>query len=225
MKPILPMCRQQLSAKDFEFVAAHLAPARRAGMDRLLTDPAARDAALEDERLLRALLEDPDTLPVSPQLYFYVLTRRALPRFDREIADYVATVLVAFIEMRKLRTLPNHPESVVDYVTDMLAALAAATADDEFLIRAHVGNYSLFMSGIFPEHLRHRATVRAAPGLSFYEDLGSRNYRLASGHRLALQHALSGVYRTISDNFTEVRFALNRMAERLLCLDGIGNTN
>jgi hypothetical protein len=227
MKPILPSCRERLSAEDFAFIAASLArdPRNAVGLAKLLTDPRARDAALETDRLFRALLEDPRTLPVSPQLYFYVLTRRALPRLERETADYIATVLVVFMEMRKLRTLPTHPESVVDYVSDMLAALAAASAAEEFHIRAHVGNYSMFMAGIFPAHLQHRASVRGAPGLSFYDELGSRSYRLASDHELAQQHALSPVYRAIADRFKEVRFSLNQMADRLLCIEPAVNPN
>lgn len=227
MKPIVPGCREQLSADDFEFVVSSLGRDERTwvALRDMLTDPNVRDEALDSDRVFHALLEDPHAVTVSPRLYFYVLVRRVLRSFDRDVADYVATVLVTFLEMRRLRTLPDHPENVVEYVSDMLAALARASAEDEFHIRAHVGNYTMFMSGIFPCHLAHRARYRGAPGLSFYHELGSRSYRLAAGHRLAEQHELAGVYQVISDGFGEVRFGLNQMSDRLLCLESARHWN
>lgn len=227
MKPIVPGCREQLSADDFEFVVSSLGRDENAwaSLRDLLTEPRVRDEALDSDRVFHALLEDPHAVTVSPRLYFYVLVRRVLRKFDRGVADYIATVLVTFLEMRRLRTLPDHPENVVDYVSDMLAALAKASAEDEFHIRAHVGNYTLFMSGIFPCHLEHRALYRGAPRLSFYQDLGSRSYRLAAHHRLAEEHELAGVYRVISEEFGEVRFGLNQMSDRLLCIESARHLN
>lgn len=73
-------CREQLRADDFEFVAASLAgrPDRTASVAELLTDPAARDEALDSEAVFLALVDHPAPLPVSPHLYFYVLTRHNL---------------------------------------------------------------------------------------------------------------------------------------------------
>ena len=223
MTSITANCRDQLTAEDFRAIGVTLAkdPQKMASLTALLTDPAARDAALESEQLFRALLESPECMAVSPRLYFYVLTRRLLSEFDREIADYIASLLTAFLDVRRLRSLPHLPGQYSDYVADMLAALTTASSEIEFYVRVHVGNYSLFMSGIFPEHLRHRASVRGAPDISFYEEVGSTNYRLASGHRLAHRHALADVYRTIADRFSEVRRDLNRLSDELLCLEPV----
>ncbi len=214
-------CREQLTAEDFRFLATVLSPASgdSSSLTRLLVDPAARDAALESDRVLQVVLESTEPLPVSAPFYFCVLTRHLLKEFDREITDYIAGMLAAFLDIRRLRTVPNRPELQADYVVDMLTALGSASADDEFHIRVHVGNYSLFVSGIFPGHLRHRATVHGAPDISYYEKVGSTNYRVASDHRLARRHALTDVYRTIADRFSEVRCDLNRLSDRLLCIE------
>ena len=89
------------------------------------------------------------------------------------------------------------------------------------MIRVQVGNYSLFMSGIFPQHIAHRSTHHAAPPISFYEEVGSQNYRRASDHRLARRGGLAQTYRTIAERFSEVRVGLNQMSDRLLCLEGM----
>jgi hypothetical protein len=221
MTTIKADCRERLTAEDLQFVANSVSNqvCGSPGLLELLQDSTARDAALESDRLLQALLDAPEPLRVSPQLYFYVLVRRTLGKFDRFIADYIASVLAAFLQSRRWRTLPGHPECAADFVSDMLALLSAASSEHEFLIRAHVGNYSLFMTGIFPEHLRHRTALRGAPGLSFYEEVGSTNYRLAADHQIARRHELTDVYRTIADRFTEVRHGLNRLSDRLICID------
>lgn len=226
MTPIAPNCRKRLTAEDFRAVAAALArtPEKVSSLVELLTDPCARDAALESERLLHRLLESPEALTVSPQLYFYVLTRHLLPEFDREIVDYIASLLTAFLDARRLRSLPHQPDRCADSISDMLTALTAASSETEFHIRVHVGDYALFLSGVFPEHLRHRATVRGAPDVSFYEEIGSLNYRLASNHRLARRHALADVYRTIADKFAEVRRDLNRLSSELLWFESSGSS-
>jgi len=221
--PITANCRDQLATDDFRAVAAALARnvANVASVVELLTDPSARDAALESEQLFHTLLESPEALTVSPRLYFYVFVRRLLPEFDREIVDYVASLLTAFLDVRRLRSLPHQPDRCADSVADMLAALTAATSEAAFHIRVHVGDYALFLSGIFPEYLHHRATIHGGPDISFYEEIGSTNYRLASGHRLARRHALADVYRTIADQFSEVRRDLNRLSDELLCLEPV----
>ncbi len=218
MNAIQANCRQQLSAQDFAFLAATLAdqPDHTPQLTDLLTDETARDAALESGRVLTALLESPAPMPVSPQLYFYVLTRNSLPRFERLVADYVANVLAAFLDVKRLRDVPGQPDRQADYLTDLLALVTAVSSDNAFLLRAQVGNVSLFLSGIFPEHIQARARRRGAPGLPFYEDVGRTNYRLAADHRRAQSTGLDEVFRTVSDHFTDVRHGLNEMTDRFL---------
>jgi hypothetical protein len=221
MTTIRANCREQLGFEDMKFLTSSLASRSEhaEGLAELLTDPVARDAALESRQLLSAILELPRPLQISPQLYFYVLVRHSLGSFDRCVADYIAGVLSNFVQSRKLRALPTHPEANADYVTDMLAALSVASSDGAFMIRVHVGDYSLFVSGIFPEHVQHRTAFRGAPNLSFYEDVGRTNYRLAAEHRLARRHALTDIYRTMADRFSEVRHGLNSLTDRLLCIE------
>ena len=100
----------------------------------------------------------------------------------------------------------------------MLVALQHASPTQTFLIRAHVGNYSLFITGIFRESVESRAQ-RGAPDLSFYEDMGRTNYRAAASHQVARSAALSQVFEQLADGFREVRSALNHLSDSLLHLD------
>jgi hypothetical protein len=104
------------------------------------------------------------------------------------------------------------------YISDMLIALTKASSEQAFLLRAHVGNYSLFISGIFHENTQHRS-LRGGPDLKFYEQIGRTNYGLVASHATARRCELSDVFEGLAERFREVRLALNQLSEQLLNLD------
>src|SRR5205823_5872126 len=116
-------------------------------------------------------LSNPAQLRISSQFYFYVLARHVLQQAgigDRKLSDYIGSLLETFSRTNLLRSPHSCSESVHQYISDMLIALQRVTAEQAFLLRAHVGNYSLFVSGIFHENAQHRSR-RGAPDLEFYE--------------------------------------------------------
>jgi hypothetical protein len=223
LKMIQPNCRVQFAAEDIEFILAVLGP--RLGtaecLVQLLADEASRDLILDDEVLFRALLERRGCLRVSTHFYFYVLVRQVLLRSglkDRSVADYVAEVLAEFARAERAQCLLPGQTQPLDYFFEMLAALQ--TADDrlQFQIRAHIGNYSLFLSGVFPERIRFRAEQKGFPSLKYFESLGRTHYRVAGDHRLAQRFELSHIFHTLSDRFEKTRLALNDLSERIFSL-------
>ena len=104
------------------------------------------------------------------------------------------------------------------YISDMLIALSRATPEQAFLIRSHVGNYALFISGIFHENTQCRSR-RGGPDVKFYEDVGRANYQLVASHATARRCELDDVYEELADKFRAVRLALNQLSDQLLNLD------
>lgn len=215
--------RVRLTAADIDFIVSHLSrqPGSADHLTRLLADEEARDLILDDERLLQAVLEHRGCLPISGHFYFYILVRHTFRRSglkDRALADYVASVLAEFSAIHRLSCqVRGRPESMT-YFVDMLAALQNVDDTTSFFIRAHIGNHSLFLSGVFPDRLRHRAETRGAPGLSYYEGLGRANFKVAGDHRLARQYNLDGIFGALADRFQETRRALNDLRDRLITL-------
>jgi hypothetical protein len=216
-------CRERFTATDFDFVVKTLAASERDSVSlvELLTDEDARDSILDHPRLFETILEEGAPLNISPQLYFYILIRHVLKETglnDRGVSDYVASLLERFSKTAGMKSPADGRTTPIQYVSDMLVALQKATPAQTFLIRAHVGNYALFIAGIFQSAVQSRAE-RGAPDLSFYEELGSVNFRVAAGHRVARDAALSEIYECLADRFRETRLALNRLSETLLHLD------
>ena len=100
----------------------------------------------------------------------------------------------------------------------MLSTLEGADERTRFLLRVHIGNHSLFLSGAFAPTIRSRAEERGFPDLKYYERLGRTHYRVASDHQLAQRYEVADILSTLSERFVTTRRALNDIAERCFFL-------
>ena len=222
-------CRARFTAADFQFIVRTLArsPNEQVSLVDLLSDEETRDAILDQPRLVEAILSQGGQLAISSAFYFYVLARHVLQRAqirDRKLCDYVASLLETFSRANGLSAPHASDEQGRQYISDMLIALSRATAAEAFLLRAHVGNYSLFLSGIFHENTQRRSR-RGAPDLDFYEKIGRTNYQLVASHSTARRCELNDVFEELADRFHEVRLALNHLSDELINLDDDGSAS
>ncbi len=220
-------CRAQFTADDFSFVVRSLARSQRDAVSlvSLLSDEAERDAILDHELVYRSLIDEGGCLRVSAAFYFYVLTRRVLRQVgveERALSDYVAAVLLAFSHTSQLRAHNTEPATArsFTYVSDLLTQLAACPPEQAFVLRTHLANYSLFLSGMFAERITSHAERRGAPGLSFYESVGQSAYLHVAQHPQARRTDLHTVFEQLGNGFHGVRVALNRLTDSLLHLHG-----
>ena len=218
---ILANTRHHLTRDDAELVSRLIARDSGAALcdvERQLADRGIDDV-LDDPRLPVALLRTRQGGCASLPLFAYVLVRHALRRLgeeDRMLADYVASVFVHF----GVRDRAHRVGESDDQVYDTLAALAADLDDPDgrrsFLVRTHLGNYALWLSGIYPEYIAHRRWRRGGPDLDYYEEMGRRGFRLAADHRLAGDHGLATLYATAAERFGLLRAALNDVSDALV---------
>src|SRR5262245_21533486 len=125
MKLIQPNCRIQFAAEDIDFVVSVLGGklGNTECLIQLLADEDSRDLILDDENLLRALLDRGGCLRVSSRFYFYVLVRQAFRQagiLDRKVADYVAELLSQFARSERARCTVPGQETPLDYLFEML---------------------------------------------------------------------------------------------------------
>jgi hypothetical protein len=220
---ITPNCRERLTASDFEFIARVLARSRRdsSSLTELLTDAETRDSILDSDRLFQAILEDGAPLHISPQCYFYVLLRHVLKEHglaSRDTCDYLASLLETFSRTERMKAPGGAGEGPQQYVSDLLLALQKAAPAQTFLLRAHIGNYALFITGVFHDRVESRSR-RGGPDVDFYQSVGAANYDAAADHPVARQRSLTRIYGELSERFHDIRVALNETADRHLHLD------
>jgi hypothetical protein len=101
------------------------------------------------------------------------------------------------------------------YLVDILMDLEASNGARRFKVMVHLGNYALWLAGLFPDYIAARHLRKGGPDLSYYDALGSRGFGLASDHVLADEFGLNGVFRSAAERFPSVRTALNTVSERV----------
>lgn len=215
---ILPTIRSSFDRADARFIIWLLTrgsePAREREETRLRED--GLDSILDDPRTLNAVLAGSEFSSARPELVFYVLIRHALLEdgiTDRGVADYLAALLCTFGRGGRAWRIEDD-STEYRYLVDIAAAADQSSGRRAFLLRAHLGEFALWLSGVFPDHIVARVHRRAAPPLSYYEELGSTGYRLAARYTEAEQHGIAELYRNCADFFPALRVALNRVSDR-----------
>jgi len=188
---------------------------------RLRLDEGGIDALLDDPRTLNALLTEPD-VPLRPDVIFYVLVRQALLEggiHSRSVADYATSVVVHFGQGGRAYRISDDAVEEFRYLADLVIHMETAGERRTLLLSAHMGNYSLWMAGLFPQHVAHRTQRRGAPPISYYDEMGATGFRIASGMAGANDLGLDEIFADVADHFRGVRVALNRVSDRHLWRD------
>jgi hypothetical protein len=176
------------------------------------------DAILDDPRLPGALLRHPRGATASFNLFAYVMIRQALRQAgesDRGLADYVSAIVIHFGFRDRANRIASSDDEVYGALVQLCKDLDDPDARRRFLVQTHLGNYSLWLSGIFPDYIEQRRWRRGGPDLEYYEEMGRRGFQLAADHRLAEEHGLADLYATAADRFGVLRTALNSVSDAL----------
>jgi hypothetical protein len=214
---ILANLRQRLTPSDWDLV--HTVLAR--GDDRRRNDLKHRairegpDALLDDDALPELLRRAPGQGAPSAPLFIYVTVRHALRRTgvdDVRLADYVGALVLEFGLRGRAWRISTHDDAEFHYLADILAAAESTPGRRGFLLGAHLGNFSLWLAGIFPDYITERRVRRGGPDLAYYEALGAHGFRLASDDELAARLDLTDILESAAERFSELRVALNRLS-------------
>src|SRR6266571_4696712 len=144
LRMILANVRGRLRAQDFHLVALALArgdAGRRARYERLLLEEGP-DRLLDEPGLLVALRH----------------TLRAAGVDDCALAEYLAALLLEFGDHDRHTRIRRTDDERYHYLVDVVAELTGLddTGERGFLLRVHLGNYSLWLAGLFPDYIAAR---------------------------------------------------------------------
>lgn len=192
-----------------------LREAARARLDR-----EGLDSLLDDPRILNAILTARD-VPVGPSVVFYILVRQALLESnvpDRGIADFLATLVLSFGCGTRAWRISEESEEEFHYLVDLVGRMGETAADsrETFLLRSHMGNYALWLTGLFPDFVESRVRRRGAPPMGYYQAMGSSGYRAAAGTVQARDLGVEALFHSVAREFPRMRVALNRLSDRHL---------
>jgi hypothetical protein len=127
---------------------------------------------------------------------------------DATIAGYVADVLTDFAKTENLYRVSSRAGKRMDGVVEILSERSAPPTDETQLlkersIRKYLGDYALFMSGIFRSHVEGKGF------LDYYIEEGSRSYWTVSELDLSLYRTGFIVFQELSKKFEYYSGALD----------------
>ena len=127
---------------------------------------------------------------------------------DAMVANYVADVLTEFARTDNLYRIRGQRGRKVDSVVEMLAERADEPADQDAILtersrRKYVGDYALFMSGIFRNYITRQGC------LSYYIEEGSRSYWTVSELDVSLYRTGFILFQELSKKFEYYSGALD----------------
>lgn len=216
-----PSARHRFSGADLDFLASTLAHGeQRTHLEKLWGDPSALRELLDLKEVLRALLDSPSAIQVSPRFYFYVLIRHAFLQSDlrdADLADYVAGML-------SKRISPSPGDQLQDiargftHASDFIAIISNAKGKMRFHLQMAAGNQFLVLTGLYPEFIKSRSVKFGAPDLEFYESFAQQAYREAADNRQAPRNISRNLLGALSEAMPAARRSLNRVAEEFVFL-------
>jgi uncharacterized protein YbcV (DUF1398 family) len=159
-------------------------------------------------------MPDDDTITDrSLQNYFLQVVRQTFWQvglYDATVAEYIAKVLAEFALADNLYKIRDRGGRKIDSVVELLAQAPVVPADEADILRQrtlrkYVGDYALFMSGVFRTHIDGKGS------LGYYFQEGSRSYWTVSELDLALYRTGYYLYQELSTKFEYYSGALDFM--------------
>jgi hypothetical protein len=147
-----------------------------------------------------------------PRFFEHVIrqTFRDLSLGDEPVGRYLTEILTRFARTEALHAVHQATARRLATVTDSLLAIERVwdldapgfDPGEELTVRRHIGDYTLFMLGIFREHVERLAVS------GYYEREGRRAYRFLAETDRARGRQDAGLFRRLGERFEEWAGAL-----------------
>ena len=140
---------------------------------------------------------------------------RTLGLRDPQLSEYVANMLAEFTEVEHLHCIRNASGRPLDDVGEMLLEAdpvfgEAPSFDRERAVRKHIGDYTLFSTGMFPEAInRFRLRRRRLENFVDFIRAGKESYYIVSTFDYFEYAKVAPLFAKLSARFEECVFGLN----------------
>jgi len=132
---------------------------------------------------------------------------------EPEINGYVSNLLVEFTHRDAIYRIRDARGRALEEVAEMLVEgdvqLEATSFERERAVHKHIGDFTLFWTGVYPEMLRYARAATRKDHLVDYVEQGRKSYGLASTFTHPPHEQEAPVLRRLSDDFELCMFGLN----------------
>src|ERR1039458_671681 len=140
---------------------------------------------------------------------------------DPDVTAYVARLLCEFSESDKLYMVRDEMGRPIEELTEMMQAAdpvlgTAPSFDAERAVRKHIGDYALFVAGMYPEAMGSRRRLRRhQPSLGELIRAGKESYYIVSQFNLFEYEQEAPLFARLSDRFERCILGLTLVREEL----------
>ena len=140
---------------------------------------------------------------------------------DPDVTAYVARLLCEFSEADKLYKVRDEVGRPIEELTEMMEASdpvhgSASSFDAERALRKHIGDYALFVAGMYPEAMgSSRRLRRHQPSLGELILAGKESYYIVSQFNLFEYEKEAALFGRLSDRFERCILGLTLVREEL----------
>ena len=152
--------------------------------------------------------------------------RRGAQLDDAEVADYVSAMLLDFVHAENLYRIRNARGQQLKDVADMLVEsnplLEAPSFDRERAVRKHVGDFTLFFTGLFPESVGALPRLRPLSVDTFvdYVKAGKESYHVVSKFDMFEYRQEAPLFGRLAYHFEQCVHGLNLVKRDLEQMQG-----
>jgi hypothetical protein len=132
---------------------------------------------------------------------------------DPRLVDYLAELLARFIHVDALYRLRNARGRRLEEVADMIleAQTLPPTGRTRREVHRHIGDFTLFWTGVYPEALERLQSALRKDHFIDYCEQGKRAYYIASTFAEAPYQNEAPVLRRLSEEFELCAYGLNQV--------------
>jgi len=165
----------------------------------------------------------PETNPLR-SFFFDLVSHHFASSFelrDMEVSAYISDILTDFCDSEHLHRIRNASGRALDDVGEMLLESdpvygPAPSFDRERQVRKHIGDYTLFFTGMFPESInRYRLRRNRLENMVDFIKAGKESYYIVSKFDCFEYQKVAPLFRKLSDKFEECVVGLNMVKNEL----------
>jgi hypothetical protein len=140
---------------------------------------------------------------------------------DPQVVAYVAHLLTEFCDAEQLFKVRNSAGRPLDDIGEMMLESdpvfgPAPCFDRERQVRKHIGDYTLFFAGMFPEGINHQRLRRnRVENFLDWVRAGKESYYIVSKFDCFEYTKVAPLFATLSKNFEQCVFGLNMVKNDL----------
>jgi hypothetical protein len=140
---------------------------------------------------------------------------------DPKVVNYVAHLLAEFCDARQLFKIHDAAGQQLSDVGEMLMESnpiygPAPSFDRERQVRKHIGDYTLFFTGMFPESINHfRLRRHRLENFVDWMKAGKESYYIVSKFEFFEYEKVAPLFAILSSHFEQCVFGLNQVKNDL----------